>query len=72
MRDVRDGLMEAACSVAYGSEHELSCLTILSIESPQTAAAGPRAPVLAMNASRSSNVLSFLLRREQRLASANG
>lgn len=71
MRDVLDGLMEAACEVAYSPGRRESRLTILSIEPPRRRLPDNRATVVPVTAHRSSDVLAYLLRREQRLA-ANG
>ncbi len=72
MRDVLDGLMEAACAAAYSPYRGASHLTILSIEPPRNPLPETRARVVSVATHRSSNVLSYLLRREQQLASADG
>lgn len=70
MRDVLEGLMEVACETAYSLNHESFRLTILSIESPHTRTPMSRATVLPIRAQRSSDVLTYLLRREQHRISA--
>ncbi len=68
MRDVLEGLMEAACATAYSPNGGESRLTILSIEPPRRRMPETRATVLPVSAHRSSGILDYLLRREHRLA----
>ncbi len=66
MQDVRDGLMEAAWQLLHDPRCSLAELTILSIEPADNRPLSSRAPVRRLPLRRSSDVLSYLLRREQR------
>ncbi len=70
MQDVLDGLMEAACQLLHDPRCNLADLTILSIEPPKPRTPSSRARIHRLPIRRSSDVLSFLLRREQQCLSA--
>ncbi len=67
MRDVMDGLADSACQMAYSSA--TLNMEILSLAAPQqNALATRRAPVVAVSAARSQNIVDYLIRRESNLA----
>ncbi len=70
MRDVLDGLMEATVQLLHDPTGNLSELIILSVEPPESRRTGTRAAVRRLPRRRSSDILSYLLHREQQLASS--
>ena len=69
MQNVLDGLMEAACQLLHEQRCSLADLTILSIEPAEGRTMSSRATVHHLPLRRSSDVLSYLLRREQQRVS---
>jgi len=65
MQDVLDELMEASCQILHDPRCSLADLTILSIEPAERRTLSTRASVHHLPLRRTSDVLSFLLRREQ-------
>ena len=66
MRDVQDALEEIASMQAFCSVP--NTLEILSIEPPMQATAA-KADVVSLHGNRCTNVVDYLIQREQRLAS---
>ncbi len=70
MQEVLDGLMEASCQLLHDPRCSLADLTILSIEPAKPRMPSSQARIHRLPIRRSSDVLSFLLRREQQCLSA--